>query len=399
MTNVEFESYGPGAGSRFVIVGNSAAGLHAAISLRERCPDASITLISEEEEPAAYSRPLLPRMVAGDLPERLLWLREPNWYRESRIRLISGRRAIRVDPGRHLVHLDDSTDVAYGQLLLATGSAPHPDERARDLPPGTFLLTRRSGVKGLLQALQPEVRVSVVGQELAALHAVAALVRRGYPVRWLAGDPRLVPSLFAAPEATIVRDLLTQAGATVVTTPAASPEDGELIAFAPRLSPRLELAADAGITCAEGVLVNERMETSAPGIYAAGDVAQAWDPVYGQARVNRCWLAASRMGQVAAAAMAGEPVRYEGSIFFVATDVLGMPLVLMGQTVPGPGDQVIERRGPDPRAYRRLVIQAGRFVGAVLTGDTAAAGALSGLLPGQGVTADRALAVLEGRTA
>lgn len=282
---------------RHVIIGNSAAGIRAAETLRSLDPAADITMIDEDKE-AAYSRCMLPDFLAGTLNERGLAIRPHDFYTHNRINTIFGSRAVAVNPAQHKVELERGVSVSYGKLLIATGASSF-------MPPvpgidgnNVFGFRNLNDARGILQAVAHARRVIIVGGGFVGLEAAYALYQRGLEVTIIEKMPQILPQQMDAAAAKILLQDIQAEGIRVLLgrgiKEIAPPnlwqrlfgrsgsgvilEGGErlkaeVILVATGTRANVDLVKDTGIIVNRGILVKGFMETNQPDIYAASDVA------------------------------------------------------------------------------------------------------------------------------
>lgn len=383
---------GPSGIRRYVIVGNSAAGLAALRAIRTLDDNGHVTVVSAEPRPV-YSRVLLTPFIAGRLPEKALYLADAGEYRKLRAKLLSGVTAAALDASRREVVLDDGRVLSYDALLIATGAcAAFP----RGTPVGL------SGIQGLRtledarairEAVARRRKVVVVGAGPVGLKLTCALCEAGASPDVVVTSSHILSQVADAEAAAIVQAHLGRHGVRfrldaavqeVVEGPngleALGLTDGSrlqcgLAVYCKGAEPAVALA-EGQVETGVGVRVDHAMRTSAEGVYAAGDVAEVWDVVARCRRVGAIWPHAVAQGRVAGSNMAGGDVRFRGGLQRNAADVLGLPLVSMGQVKVRHEDgceAVVERTG---HRYRKLVFREGRLVGAVLVGNVGEAGRL-----------------------
>ncbi|MBC7340173.1 MAG: NAD(P)/FAD-dependent oxidoreductase [Firmicutes bacterium] len=372
----------------YVVVGSSAAGLSAIHAIRKLDPCGNITVVDEESRPA-YSRVLLTHYIAGRVAERDLFLVEEAFYRSYGVRTLLGVRATGLDPGRRQLYLADGRVLDYDSLLVATG--------ARAVVPSwsrtggvTGLRTREDAVRIRNAALAGR-RVVIVGGGPVGVKLACALLELGVTPTLLASSPRILSQVADREASLMLEQHLLRHGVRVrcgaeVGEVAAGPRgtegvvlsDGstvpcQLLVVCKGVEPRTELVA-GHLAVRRGVLVDNGMRTSVPGVYAAGDVAESPD-IWGEGtRVSAIWPHAVKQGKVAGTNMAGGRDLFPGVLPRNAMDVLGMPFVSMGLLhVPAAAGwrSVSRRRG---NSYLRLVIRGESVVGAVLLGCPQLAG-------------------------
>jgi 3-phenylpropionate/trans-cinnamate dioxygenase ferredoxin reductase subunit len=331
-----------------LLIGGGVAAARCARSLRRSGFTGSILLVGDEEVPP-YNRPALSKELLRDEVSRELVLAEPeSWYARRGVELLLGRQVTSLDPGERLTTLADGTQVTYGSCLLATGAAPC----RLDVPGGgrALLLRTLADAEALRRAVTPGSRAVVVGGGFIGVEVSASLAARGAEVTLLSGGPLLWSGAFGAAVSHWTVERLAAAGvsvrfdALVTEVSDAGAHIGselvpaDVVAAGVGVIPRVDLAPAAGLAVDDGVLVDERQATSAPGVFAAGDVAR---PRHA-ARVEH-WHAARESGERAGLAMAGAdvPARRAPWIFseFGAAnlDAVGQPVPDAEEVAVAPG--------------------------------------------------------------
>jgi NADPH-dependent 2,4-dienoyl-CoA reductase/sulfur reductase-like enzyme len=360
----------------FVIVGGGLAGAKAAETLRGEGFDGPIVLLAEEPE-LPYERPPLSKdYLLGKAPREKAQVHDAAWYADQDVDLRTGVRATAVDVAGHRLTLGDGAELRYGALLLATGAS------ARRLPvPGAEL----DGVRYLRTAadadqLQADLsgggrRVVVVGAGWIGLEVAAAARHHGNDV--VVVEPQPTPlhavlgpqmgAVFAGLHRDNGVDLFTDTtvrefrGAdgrvTSVVTDGHAGLPADLVVVGVGVVPNTQLAAAAGLEVDNGVVVSEGLRAAVPDVYAAGDVASAFHPLYGRHVRVEHWANALNQGPAAARSMLGQPVSYERVPYFF-TDQYDLGMEYSG--LAGPGDTVVCRGSVEDREFIAFWMSEGR---------------------------------------
>lgn len=320
---------GSGKVRRVVIVGGGAAGFAAAEMLRRRGFDGTVTLLSADPE-APYDRPNCSKdYLAGEAPPEWMPLRDPAYYADNRIDLRLGAEVIALDLAAGRVTMADGQPVDYDALVLATGAEPQRPPIPGLDGPAVHVLRSTRDADAIVAAARTAQRAAVIGASFIGLESAAALRHRGLEVHVVA--PEAVPLervmghdvgawIRRVHEAQGVvfhlgRKVLGYAeGRLRLDEGDALPAD--LVVVGTGVRPRTALAEAAGLRVDNGVVVDDRLRTSAEGVYAAGDIARYPDPVSGELVRIEHWVHAERQGQHVARMILGEDAPFADPPFF-----------------------------------------------------------------------------------
>ena len=316
----------------FVIVGGGLAGAKAAETLREEGFDGRLVLIGDEAERPYERPPLSKEYLRGETAEKP-YVHGEDFYAEREIELWTSARVTGVDAGRGELRLEDDRRLGYDRLLLATGAEP----RRLDVPgaelAGILYLRTVADSERIAERFERGRRVVVVGSGWIGAEIAASARMKGcevtmiematLPLERVLGpevgqiylDVHRDHGIEFLPETTVERfegegsleRVLTRDGALIET-------DVAIVGVG--VTPRVQLAEAAGLRVENGILVDERLESSAPGVFAAGDVANAHHPFYERRLRVEHWANALNQGPAAARAMLGEPVSYDEIPYF-----------------------------------------------------------------------------------
>jgi apoptosis-inducing factor 3 len=301
------------APSSVVIVGGGAAGLAAADMLRREGYDGPVTMISADDS-APYDRPNLSKdFLAGKAQDDWIPLRPPDYYRDHQIDLVLNAKVGALDIARRRVEMEDGKTHEFGALLLATGAEPIklPIEGATDGQ--VHYLRTFADSKALVAKAESAKRVVVVGASFIALEVAASMRARNIEVHVVAPEKQPLERVLGPEVGRFIHGLheakgvVFHPGETVarmdgrtVTLRGGSSLEADFVVVGAGVRPSVELAEAAGLAMDRGVSVNEYLETSAPGVFAAGDIARWPDPHSGDWIRVEHWVVAERQGQVAA---------------------------------------------------------------------------------------------------
>ncbi|MEY2684180.1 MAG: hypothetical protein RJA09_1324 [Pseudomonadota bacterium] len=362
-----------------VILGAGPAGVIAAETLRKHEPADRITLVGDEPEPP-YSRMAIPYLLIGQIGEQGTWLRKGAGHFEAlRIGHVHAR-ATQVRANAREVVLDNGSTLAFDTLLVATGSHPvRPPIPGMDLP-GIHPCWTLADARAIAERAQPGARVLQMGAGFIGCIIMEALKQRGVDLTVVEMGDRMVPRMMGPAAGGMIRGWCEAQGVKVHTgakVEAITQVDGalqvqlstghqlsaDLIISATGVRPAIGFLQDSGITCLRGVLTDEHMQTNVPGVYAAGDCAEAFDKVSGTTIVSAIQPNAADQAYVAAMNMAGRRAELKGVTQINVLDTLGLISTSFGNWEGVPGGEHAEV--VDPAAHRLLSLQ---FEGDVLIG-------------------------------
>jgi 3-phenylpropionate/trans-cinnamate dioxygenase ferredoxin reductase subunit len=312
-----------------VIIGGGAAGYAAAQTLREEGYAGPVTVLSADTAPPCDRPNLSKDYLAGTAEADWIPLRGPEWYAENRIDLRLGARVVAIETSARAVLLSDGSRLPYGALLLATGAEPV----RLDVPGASSehvrVLRSLADCEALIARLDGVRRCVVVGASFIGLEAAAALRTRGIAVHVVGREQQPMARVMGAEIGGMVQALHEQHGVTFhlgatvteiaadsVTLSTGETLAADLVVVGIGVRPSLALATDAGLIIDRGVVVDAFLQTSAAGIYAAGDIARWPDRHTGQPIRVEHWVVAQRQGKIAARNMLGQRQRFDAVPFF-----------------------------------------------------------------------------------
>lgn len=385
----------------YLIIGNSVAAMGAIAGIRSIDANRPITLIAKESE-HTYSRPLISYLLAGKVDEKRMHYRPKDFYERNNVRAMLGVEVKRVRVEARIVEMSDGRTITFDQLLIATGGRPImpadvTGKEARGVFTFTTWLDAREigdfiGANGVKEAV-------VVGGGLIGLKAMEALHALGVKTTIVELADRILSATFDKKASDMSRAHLEKAGISVrcgTTVASIQQQDGKvsgvtlrdgtkipcgLVILAIGVVPDAGIVAGSSIKVDRGILVNERLQSSATGIYAAGDVSQGADLLTGTTRPIPIFPNACRQGFVAGCNMAGGDRLYKGGMAMNSADALGLPTISVGITSPeGEGCEALSAFDPEKPSYKKIVLKNDRIVGAIFIGQIDRAGIITGLI-------------------
>jgi NAD(P)H-nitrite reductase large subunit len=399
--------------TRHVIIGSGIAGFSAAQTLCGQGPRAEILMVNEDPH-GFYSRPGLAYYLTGEIPESQLFLFAKKGKLNLDIQQVNAR-VTRIEPVSHWIELEKGGRLPYDRLLLATGAR----SVALDIPgialEGLVKLDDLEDARHIIARIHHTKTAVVVGGGVVGIELVEGLVAHGVKVHYLLRGDWFWPNILGEVESRMVEHYLAHDEvklhhhAEIVEilgkkgkVAGVRTSDGEVIrcdmvAIGIGVRARLELAREAGLKTDRGILVDEYLQTSAPDIYAAGDVAQILDPLTGRSAIDNLWFPGRKQGGTAALNMAGQKTAYARSVAMNVLRLAGVMTTIIGAVGTGRDEGfVTTMRGSSetwqkiPNAiatengtgvsHVRLIINDQMLLGALVMGDQKISRALRDLI-------------------
>lgn len=381
-----------------VILGAGPAGVIAAETIRKQAPADRITLVGDEPEPP-YSRMAIPYLLIGHIDERGTYLRKSDDHLTSlRVEAVRAK-ATAVDSGRRTVALDNGQSLTYDRLLIATGSHPvRPPIPGMDLP-GVHPCWTLDDARAIMKRAQPGARVLQMGAGFIGCIIMEALKQRGVQLSVVEMGDRMVPRMMGPTAGGMIKDWCERQGVKVYTGTRVEAIEGgsplkvrlsggqvveaDLVISATGVRPAIGFLKDSGITCLQGVLTDEHLQTNVPGVYAAGDCAEAFDKVSGKTIVSAIQPNAAEQARVAALNMVGRPTSLKGVTQINVLDTLGMISSSFGNWEGVADGEHVELTDKTAGRHLSLQFQGDVMVGCNSVGWTDHVGVMRGLVEGQ----------------
>jgi 3-phenylpropionate/trans-cinnamate dioxygenase ferredoxin reductase subunit len=360
----------------FAIVGASLAGAKAAETLRQTGFDGRVLLLGAERE-RPYERPPLSKEYArGDSPREKIYIHAADFYDEHGIELHTSTPVQAIDIAARELALGSGERVRFDRLLLATGAEPRRLHVPGSDLDGVLYLRDLPDADAIAERIARGGRLVVIGGGWIGAELAASAREKGLEVTIIERSPLPLQRVLGAQLGAIYRDLHLERGVELrsntvleafegdgaveqVRTADGSTIDCDFVVAGIGVTPRTALAEAAGIEMANGIVVNERLETSVPGIFAAGDVANAWHPFYRRRIRVEHWANALNQGPAAARGMLGQSVSNDLLPFFYS-DQYDVGMEYSGYATHW--DEVVFRGDPAKREFLAFWLQAGRVV-------------------------------------
>jgi nitrite reductase (NADH) large subunit len=377
---------------RYVVVGSGPAGISAAEEIRKTDPAGQIAMISADPHPA-YSPVMLTYWMSGRYPKERLFFREMGpWAKDHGVDLRCGEKVTAIDVHRQAVTLSTGEEIAYDRLLIAAGAVPLippiPGIRAK----GVCTFRTLADAEEILTSRRDLEHLCIMGGGFIGIKLACHLRERGLAVLVVEKEPRLASRIFDQRASDIVKEHLRRHGLSVETGAGIAEisnrdgwvsgvrlEDGrifpaQILVVVVGVRPNTSFIEDPIAATGGWIPADERMETSVPHVYAAGDVAMTRDSLTSAPLNNAVWPAATRQGKVAGANMAGGCRRYVHNFSLNALNLYGLQVATAGHSLEQEGDDIVVFQEEKGNEYRKIILKSGVLIGFILIGDTSRAG-------------------------
>ena len=367
---------------RPVIIGNSTAAIAAVEAIHQYAPGVSPVLIAEEALPP-YSPTALIALAEGRIQEKEFFFRDSGVYRRNHVEEKLGKRAIRIDPRERFVILENGEQIPFSTLLIAAGARPK-KPGAPGLADGEAITLRSiKDARQLESRLKNSKEACIVGAGLIGMELAQALLAKGMAAKVVEILPQIIPASFDRQAALVIQRVFEergvrfflnasdlsfqsgkQPGVKQVSVSGTAVGNADLILWTTGISPRIDLVEGTLIRVNRGIWVNQKMETSVAGIYAAGDIAEAPDFFSGEPVMNPILPAAAAQGRVAGMNMIGQEAEFPGNLKMNIFSYFGRVAFSVGEIVPSMGDEEIVIRHT-AQEYGKIMLRAGKLTGGV----------------------------------
>ena len=365
-----------------VVIGNGMASMRLVEELARRALGRYAIAVVGEEPRLAYNRVLLSSVLAQEISRAEIELKSARWWRDHGVTLLYGHRAVAVDPSIRRVRLAGGATLPFVKLVLATGSRPiRLNVPGMELP-GVLTFRDLGDVGAIEAAAAGRSKAVVIGGGLLGLEAAYGLAKSEVEVSVVHLMDRLMERQLDVCAADMLKRAVEARGISVhlgaetlkiagrQRAQAVVLKDGrhieaDLVVIAAGTRPNADLARTADLAIDRGIIVDDHLQTSTPGIYAIGECAEHRGACYGLVEP------AYEQASVLAAHLAGDDARYQGSVLATNLKVSGINVFSTGDFLGAPGTEAIVFSDAGLATYKKLVIANGRLIGAVLFGDTA----------------------------
>jgi NAD(P)H-nitrite reductase large subunit len=383
---------------KHLIIGNGIAGINAAQAIRNGDAEAEIVMVSDERFPP-YSRPMISQVLDGSQPHEKLPLYSEDIYKALLVTPVLGARVTDLDVDNRSVRLADDTRIDFDRLLIASGAD------ARKLQAGgmdlenIFYMRTEAHVRRQLAGIAGAKQGLVLGGGLVGFKAAYGLLKRGLKVTMLITSGYPLSLQVDEVAGRIIMNELLAHGLTVKVGVSVTGFEGngqvaravldngeplpcDLVIIGKGVRPSLDFIPRDRIEVDLGIVVDDFLQSSVPGIYAAGDAAESIDIARQVRWVNAIWPEAAAQGRVAGQNMAGRRVRYPGSLSRNVMRVYDLDVMTVGYANPGKdeGLRLVSTGGENQGYYRRLVFRDEMLVGAVLINGIEQGGVIRALI-------------------
>ncbi|MDR2860265.1 MAG: FAD-dependent oxidoreductase [Elusimicrobiota bacterium] len=379
---------------KYLIIGNSAAGVNAAQTIRSKDKEGKITILSNESI-EAYGRPLISYFLSGKIAKENIFYRNKNFYKKEKIDLFLDTYAQKIDIKSKKVMTDDLREFDYDKLLIATGSIPFiPETKNLKNQKNVFTFLTYDQSKKIKETIKSDSKVVIAGGGLIGLKAAEGLYGKVADITVIDLADRVMASVLDKSAADMIQNHIAQKGINFILKTSISEVRGQdlvekvvlsngkeldcdILIIAVGVRPNTALAKEAGLTVNRGIVVNEFMQTSDKDIYAAGDCVESLDLLSKENKVLALMPNAVNQGETAGFNMAGYEKKTPPSFAMNAISFFGMQLISAGITGGNEANIFTDKDGDK---LRRLNIANDDLIGFVLINDIQRAGIYTSLI-------------------
>lgn len=351
---------------RVIIIGGGIAGTTCAEELRKLDPQAEITIVSEEYHPL-YSRALLPHYLKGKVSRERVFLKTENWYAENNIEWLAGERAEKIDTKNSFVLLSNGRELPFDKLVIAGGRNPRllPEDHR-----GVSYLWTLDDADHLLQLISEQTRpcpVGVYGSGLIACEFVNIFKNFGLDVTVAFRGPYFWSRLLDEESGRLINRHLEKNGIKILSRLQIDEINFpyKILGVGIGLDPDISWLKDSGLKTEKGIIVNEKMESNLPGLFAVGDIAEVFDVHSGRNRIMGTWTAAQAQGRIAARNIFGQKEKFE-QITVSSINLLGLDIIFLGDTGREWADEIKVKGSVEEGGVLQVFYKDRKVIGATL---------------------------------
>ena len=382
-----------------LVLGAGAAGISACQAIRSVDKKININLVSKEDH-MPYTLCGLPDFLSGKISTKVLTRVDPAFFTKNNINFISGREVIELDIPGKIVHFkhkstNDTTKLKFDKLLIAIGSKPIIPSTPGLNKKHVHIVSDLESCKDIICSLKKITKIAVIGGGFIGIECAQALKERGKEVVVIEILDRILANMFDTEISSIAQEKLEDIGITFILNNQVKEIIGDdvvtglilkdrtidcdMVLFNFGVRPNVDIVKDSLIKVHHGIIVNEFMESNIPDIFAAGDVAESFDCIYGKPGLKATWSNAVEQGYVAGLNIAGKRCKYPGFQSYNIVHICDVPFLSMGNVTNVPKN-CIKLVSKDVDSLRKVFIQNDRILGMEFFGTLINSGQLFSLI-------------------
>lgn len=385
---------------RYALIGNSYAAVGAVEAIRSRDRDGEITIFSDEPY-RVYARPLISYYLEGRVSSKDMYYRPKEFYEKFNLKLLSGKRVERVDTAKQQLYVDDNSVHDYDKLLVCTGSSPFVPPIKGIGAKNILGFIKWNDAEEILNLAKQKKKAIVVGGGLIGIKAAEGMIGLGMDVTIVEKGTKIFHFVLDEESGNIVNRRTREAGVKLITGYGPSEiladdkgdvcgiilENGERVScdvliIAIGVRPNVDLLKGSSVEINRGIVVDRCMKTSEDHVYAAGDVAEAWDLLNNKNSIIAISPLAYEQGMVAGNNMVGNYQVYHGGVAMNSTEVFKFSLITLGLT-SNLSEDYEQKIFLKVNVYKKLVFKDNKLVGAILVNEVDYGGLLTHLIRSQ----------------
>ena len=369
---------------KYIIIGGGIAGTTAAETIRSQDKRGEILIIDEESYPL-YSRIMLKSLITDEMAEEQMFLKNPEFYKDNHIELLSNRKVVSVNTEQKRIILDNNQEVAYDKLLIASGAKPRECPIPTDAR-GVFYFRKLDDAKELKKYIlenKPK-KALIIGGGFISLELSSAFLKFNIESSILIREPYYWANMLDEDSSRIVKQTWEKNGIKIIDNEELGEiksQDGRIVGIKTKngkdfecdilcvgigVYSDLKYLETSGIKSNRGVIANEYLETNIPDIWTAGDVAEFYDPILEEQVQLGNWMNAFAQGKSVGLNMTGQRQVFRTVSFYAAKPIFGTNIVFIGDASPKDKDIIIQRGSYEQNKVCRIFIEIDEIVGATL---------------------------------